>query len=435
MKSAIPKVIHELAGEPMVWWAAEAARRATGREPVVVVGPDGEGVRQAAGEGASFVVQRERLGTGHALLQARGSLSEEAELCLVSSADMPLLRASTLGKLIAAQQEHAGPMALLTAHSDRARGFGRILRDDAGRIRGIIEQAHASPAELEIQTLNVGAYCVAADWLWERLPRLEPSPKGEYYLTDLVALAASEGREVAEVQVEDLDEVIGVNTRAHLAEAERAARRRINAGWMEAGVTLVDPESIHIGPRVRIGPDTVVQPNCYLRGETVVGARCRIGPGVQIADSTLGDDCEVTFSVVERAILEEGVDAGPFAHLREGTHLCQGVHVGNFGEVKNSTLGPGVKMGHFSYVGDATVGEGSNIGAGTITCNYDGERKHPTHIGARVFVGSDTMLIAPVRLGDGARTGAGSIVTRDIPARTLAVGMPARAIRKLEERD
>jgi bifunctional UDP-N-acetylglucosamine pyrophosphorylase/glucosamine-1-phosphate N-acetyltransferase len=197
----------------------------------------------------------------------------------------------------------------------------------------------------------------------------------------------------------------------------------------------VDPESIHIGPRVRIGPDTVVQPNCYLRGETVVGARCRIGPGVQIADSTLGDDCEVTFSVVERAILEEGVDAGPFAHLREGTHLCQGVHVGNFGEVKNSTLGPGVKMGHFSYVGDATVGEGSNIGAGTITCNYDGERKHPTHIGARVFVGSDTMLIAPVRLGDGARTGAGSIVTRDIPARTLAVGMPARAIRKLEERD
>jgi len=435
MKSELPKVLHPLLGQPLLWWAVRAARKAAHRAPHVVVGPEFQAEVSLPDEELHFVIQHDRLGTGHALMQAEGKLSDAADLVLVTSADMPLLQAETLAMLIETQTQNAGPLTVLTTVAEDSRGFGRILRNDEGRICGIIEQAHATPEQLAIRELNVGAYCFDAAWLWDALPRLVLSPKGEYYLTDLVEMAASAGLAVESIACCDPDEIIGVNTRVHLAEAARAMQKRINHQWMLAGVTIIDPTNTWIEPTVKLKADTVLLPNTFLEGRTAVGAGCRIGPNSLLRDSLLADACEVSFSVVEGAELESNVDVGPFAHLRSGSHLCEGVHMGNFGEVKNSTLGAGVKMGHFSYIGDTTIGEGSNIGAGAITCNYDGERKHATLIGRGVFIGSDTMLVAPIEIGDGARTGAGAVVTRNVAPHTLAVGAPARAIRKLEPRE
>ncbi len=435
MKSAVPKVLHQLAGRPMLWYTLEAVREATGTPPVVVVGRDAEAVRQAAGEEARFVVQEERLGTGHAARQAERLLRDQGGQVLVLNADLPLMTAGTLRALIDAQQAHTGPVTLLTLHSPEPRGFGRIVRDAAGRVRAIVEEAHASPEQRAIEELNVGAYCFNGDWLWESLPLIPLSPKGEYYLTDLVEMALAADQTVQTVPLADPDEAIGINNRVHLAEAERALRTRINRQWMEAGVTMIDPLTTYIDMGVEIGPDTVIWPNTFLLDGTRVGGACRLGPNSVIRDSQLGDRCQVQASVVEHARLEDGADVGPFGHLRKGAHLGPDVHVGNFGEIKNAYLGPGTKMGHFSYIGDATIGPEVNIGAGTITCNYDGERKHHTEIGAGAFIGSDTMLVAPLKLGEGARTGAGAVVTKDVPAHALAVGVPARAIRKLKKVD
>jgi bifunctional UDP-N-acetylglucosamine pyrophosphorylase/glucosamine-1-phosphate N-acetyltransferase len=287
---------------------------------------------------------------------------------------------------------------------------------------------------LAIKELNVGAYCFDAAWLWDALHRIQISPKGEYYLTDTVELAVSENRPVQAIVMDDFAETIGVNTRVHLAEAEAAMRRRINERHMLAGVSFIDPASTYIEAQVSIAADTVIWPNTYLFGQTVIGQRCQIGPNSHISDTRIGNDCKVFMSVTESAVLEDHVDIGPFARLRKGAYLSRGVHMGNFGEVKDSTLGPGVKMGHFSYIGNATIGSETNIGAGTITCNFDGVNKHATLIGEDVFIGSDTMLVAPLTIGDGARTGAGAIVTKNVAADTLVVGMPARAIRKLERK-
>jgi bifunctional UDP-N-acetylglucosamine pyrophosphorylase/glucosamine-1-phosphate N-acetyltransferase len=245
-------------------------------------------------------------------------------------------------------------------------------------------------------------------------------------------MAARERGHVGGLQIEDPDELIGINTREHLAEAESALRRRINRAWMLDGVSIVDPATTYIGPEVRIGADTTLLPNTHLWGKSVVGSGCTVGPNSVVRDSQVGDGCRITASVIEEAVVEEGCDVGPFSHLRPGAHLMRGVHVGNFGEIKNSTLGAGSKMGHFSYVGDSTIGEGVNIGAGTITCNFgrDG-KKHRTEVGDGAFIGSDTMLVAPVKVGKGASTGAGAVVTKDVPDDGLAVGMPARVIRKL----
>jgi bifunctional UDP-N-acetylglucosamine pyrophosphorylase/glucosamine-1-phosphate N-acetyltransferase len=268
--------------------------------------------------------------------------------------------------------------------------------------------------------------------LWEALPRIPLSPKGEYYLTDLIGIAVAEGRWVQPVAVADASEMVGINTRVHLAEATTLMRQRINRRWMLAGVTLVDPAAVYIEPSVRIGRDTVIWPNTYLRGETTIGEGCELGPNTIVRDSHLGDRCTVLAAVMEGARLENDVDMGPFARLRKGAHLADGVHMGNFGEVKNAYLAPGVKMGHFSYLGDAEVGPGVNIGAGTITCNYDGKRKYKTVIEENVFLGSDTMLVAPVKIGAGASTGAGAVVTHDVPPNTLVIGVPARPMQKKE---
>lgn len=433
MRSRLAKVLHPLGGRPLLLWTLEACREATGRTPYVVVGPQAEEVRRALEGRAHFVEQAEPLGTGHALLQAAAALRGGPEQVLVVGADMPLLRAETLRGLVERQAAGRARLTLLSAHSEVSRGFGRVLRGDDGRVREVVEEAHATPAQLAVRELNTSVYCFEGEWLWQALPELPLSPKGEYYLTDLVARAAAEGR-ADSLAVDDPDEIIGVNTREHLAEAEAALRWRINRAWMQAGVTMLDPATTYIGPDVQLAPDTVILPQTMLEGRTVVGEGCRLGPGARLVDSTLGRGCVVQASVVEGATLGDGVDVGPFSHLRPGARLMDGVHIGNFAEVKNSTLGAGVKMGHFSYVGDAAVGDEANIGAGTITCNFNRQgRKSRTEIGAGAFIGSDSLLVAPVRVGERAVTGAGAVVTRDVPDHGLAVGMPARVIRKLKD--
>jgi bifunctional UDP-N-acetylglucosamine pyrophosphorylase/glucosamine-1-phosphate N-acetyltransferase len=384
------------------------------------------------GDSARFAIQEPQLGTGHALQQAEALLTGNTDLVLVLTADMPLLAAETFTRLIQTQQANPGPVTMLTLFNDDAHGFGRILRSAEGGVLRVVEEAQATPEQLAIRELNAGVYCFRADWVWGALRRIPLSPKGEYYLTDVVEVAAGDGLAVQAITLDDPDESIGINTRVHLAEAEMLLRRRINRDWMLAGVTMIDPASTYIEPGVTIGQDTTIWPNTCLRGESHIGKNCTLGPNTILQDSRLGDRVKVLASVVEHAVVEDDVDIGPFGHLRKGAHLGPGVHMGNFGEVKDSYLGPGTKMGHFSYIGNTTTGPDVNIGAGTITCNYDGVKKHPTEIGAGVFVGSDTMLVAPVKLGDGARTGAGSVVTKNVPPDSLAVGVPARVIRKLK---
>lgn len=434
MKSSLPKILHPICGQPMICYALEAAAAASTEKPVLVIGHGADQVRKTLQEQALFAVQEQLLGTGHAVRMAEPLLKDVGGLVLVTNGDLPLLRAETLQQLVQAQQSNPGPMSLLTVAHDNPRGFGRIVRNADGTVAAIVEENQATPEQLKIRELNVGAYCFEAGWLWQNLAQIQVSPKGEYYLTDTVALAVQAGLPVQALVMDDFEETVGVNTRVHLAEAEAVMRRRITQGHMLAGVTIIDPASTYIQAQVRIGADTVIWPNTYLNGKTVIGAGCQIGPNSHLSDTTVGDGSKVFMSVTEGALIEDHVDMGPFARLRKGAHLCSGVHMGNFGEVKDSVLGPGVKMGHFSYIGNASIGEDTNIGAGTITCNYDGEKKHPTVIGKDVFIGSDTMLVAPLTLGDGARTGAGSVVTKDVPADTLVVGLPARAIKKLERK-
>ena len=436
MKSDLPKVLHPLCGKPMLWHVLDALSEVTTEQPVVVVGHGAEEVTKYLGESARTVLQEPQLGTGHAAMQAEPLLKGKTDMVIVTYADMPLLRGETFKQLVETQRLNPGPFSLLTVIADDPRGFGRIVRKADGTVEAIVEEYVASPEQQQIKELNVGAYCFNAEWLWDALKRIEKNPKkGEYYLTDIVEIAVKDNLPVQAVVHDDFIETIGINTRVHLSEAEAAMRMRINREHMLNGVSMMNPEETYIEAGVKIGRDTTILPNTYIHGNTVIGERNVIGPNTIIRDTTIGNGCKILSSVMEGAVLEDDVDMGPFARLRKGAHLKDHVHMGNFGEVKDSTLHEGVKMGHFSYIGNANIGAHTNIGAGTITANYDGEKKHPTTIGEDVFIGSDTMLVAPVTLGDGARTGAGAIVTKNVPDDTLVVGMPARAIRKLERKN
>ena len=432
MKTLLPKVLHPVCGKPMLAYALEAACSVSTEQPVVIVGKDAQALNDYLGDSARCIVQDPPLGTGHAVQQAETSLLGKTDLVLVTYSDMPLLTHETLLKLVETQKKNPGPMTMLTVIAPDPRGFGRVIRSPQGTVQAVIEEATATPEQLSIRELNVGAYCFSSDWLWEALRRIPISNKGEYYLTDTVGLAANSGLPIQALVSADLTEIIGINTRVHLAEAEAAMRMRINRAHMLAGVTIIDPAVTYIEPGVTIGQDSVIWPNTYLRGKTSIGGSCTIGPNTIVEDTTIGNNCQILAAVIEKAVVDDEVSVGPFAHLRKGAHLCKGVHMGNFGEVKDSTLGPGTKMGHFSYIGNATIGQQVNIGAGTITCNYDGVHKNPTEIGEGAFIGSDTMLVAPVKVGAHAKTGAGAVVTKDVEADTLVVGVPARPIRKLK---
>lgn len=426
MNSSQPKVLHPVAGAPMVSHVVQAAAALAPRQLIVVVGHGADDVKAALGNELTYVVQAEQRGTAHALLQAYRQVAADVEAILVLYGDTPLITTGTLRTICDRHATTRPAITMLTASLNDPRGYGRILRDGDNRVVGIVEEAVASDEQKSIREINTGFYMFDADWLWPALERVQESPAGEYYLTDLIQMATADGQVVEALTTADPHETLGINTRAQQAEAEAMLRGRIRKHWLDAGVTMIDPSSTWIDADVSIGADTVLYPNTYLLGRTEVGRKCSLGPGTLVRDSIVGDGCQIVFSMIEEAVLEEDVDIGPYSHLRRGAHLGRGVHIGNFGEIKNSTLGPGVKMGHFSYLGDATIGEDVNIGAGTITCNYDGERKHPTIIEDRAFIGSDTMLVAPVTIGAESRTGAGSVVTRDVPPRSLAYGVPAR---------
>ena len=455
MRSRLPKVTHSVGGRAMLEHVLRAAAEAVaaGERPakdgagdaedhsprfVVVVGHEREQVRAlvtwAPPSGAvEYVEQEPQLGTGDAAKYARAALtgSEDApDTILVLYGDTPLVRAETLRALLEEHTQSGATLTFLTGIADDPAGYGRVLRDTARRVRGIVEQKHATTEEQAIREVNSGIYCFDAGWLWSRLDSLERHANGEYYLTDLVDVAVREGQPVSTASAA-LEEAMGVNDRVQLAEAERILRGRVLRELMLSGVTVEDPATTYVEAGVRVGQDTLLRPGTTLRGATVIGARCEIGPYSVIQDSEIGDECQVYGSWLERAVMEPGSRVGPMSRLRPGARLKRGAHVGNFGEVKNATVGEDVQMHHFSYVGDATVGASTNIGAGVITMNYDGVRKHHTEIGARAFVGSDTLLRAPVSIGDGASTGGGAVVTRDVPPGSLAVGMPARLIRRV----
>jgi bifunctional UDP-N-acetylglucosamine pyrophosphorylase/glucosamine-1-phosphate N-acetyltransferase len=435
MKSRLPKMLHRVVGRTLIEHCVSNSTHATGATPVVVVGYGSEAVSGMVGDQAHFVIQNEQLGTGHAAMQAE-SIARGASQIVVTYGDMPLLKPETVQALMALRERTGAAVAMLTLNTDNARGFGRVIRDASDeRVLAVIEEVACTPQQLAINEVNVGVYCFDGAWVWQALKRIRPNPrKGEYFLTDLIEIAVNDGREVRAIATDDADECIGINTRADLADAETALRKRINRQHMLNGVTITDPATTYIEASVEIAADTTILPNTHVTGNTRIGSDCKIGPNSTVVESVIGSRVEIVQSMIEHSQVDDDVHIGPFAHLRPGAHVCAGAHIGNFAEIKNSLLGAGSHMGHFSYLGDATVGEHVNIGAGTITCNYDGIRKNRTIIGDHAFIGSDTMLIAPVSVGNQSRTGAGAVVTKNIPDNTLAVGVPARAIRRVEDR-
>jgi bifunctional UDP-N-acetylglucosamine pyrophosphorylase/glucosamine-1-phosphate N-acetyltransferase len=429
MKSDLPKVLHPVAGRPMVEWAVKTAEQVSERRPVVVVGYGKEQVQDLLGDRTDYAEQAQLLGTGHAVMQAEATLRGQADAVVVFYADMPLLQASTLYKLIElfkiGREQADLAIAMLTIERADSQGFGRVVRNAHGEIQAIVEEVDCTPEQKSITELNPGIYCFDGKWLWENLSKIPVSRKGEYYLTDMVGIAVAQNRKVVTCPA-PATEVDGINNRVHLAQATEMMRLRIVEQHMLNGVTIVDPRTTYIDDTVEIGSDTTILPGCLVEGKTQIGRHTVIGPYSRVIDCVIGDYCEVTYSMIEQARLDAHANIGPFGRLRPGAHLGEGVHMGNFGEVKNSYLGPGTKMGHFSYIGDSQIGENVTLAAGTITCNFDGKQKNRTTIGKDAFIGSDTMLVAPVTIGEGARTGAGSVVTRDVPPHTLAYGVPAR---------
>ena len=434
MKSAVPKILHKVCGKELIGYPVEALHQAGFSRIVIVVSPQSlEGVKALLGDSVEYICQTEAQGTGHALLQTANLLKGQAENIIVLGADSPLFRSTTLERLSSYHVAGRCDMTLVSAISGLGDGLGRILRDEGGKVTRVVEVSEL-PLEFEMgevkgaNEVNSGAYCFKASWLWDNLPRIEKAPVGEFYLTSLVGMAASQGTVVDALVLEDAEEVLGVNNRLQLAQAEDAMRRRIRERWMLEGVTMLDPASVFLDASVELGQDTVICPNTMVLGRSKIGSGCTIGPGTVVQDSVIGDGCKVVASFLERATVEESVDIGPFSHLRFGTHLEAGVHIGSFSEIKDSRLGRGTAMGHFGYVGNASVGANVNLGAGLVTCNFDGVTKHRTEVGDGAFIGSDTMLVAPVRVGRGASTGAGAVVTKDVPDHRLVVGAPARIV-------
>ena len=426
MKSDLPKVLHSIAGRPMVAYVIDTAAALGDERPTLIVGYRADQVRAAIGDRVRYVDQTEQLGTGHAVMQARPVLEDHSEVVLVLYGDTPFVSAGTLRAMLDAHTQADATVTLLTFRPPDPARYGRIVRGGSGGVVNIVEFKEATPEQLAIREVNSGILCFRAGWLWSHLDRLRPQHgHGEYYLTDLVALAAAEHQTVATREA-STEEVSGIDDRARLAWAEQLLRDRINERLMLSGVTLIDPATTYVDAAAEIAPDTLIYPGTHIWGASRIGRDCRIGPNSIVRDSLVGDNCTVEASVVEGATLEDRVKVGPYTHLRQGAYLDHDVECGNFAEVKNSRIGAGSKQHHFSYLGDATLGQQVNVGAGTVTCNYDGVRKHKTEIGDGAFIGSDTMLVAPVRVGVGAKTGAGSVVTQDVPDGALVYGVPAR---------
>ena len=424
MKSDKPKVMHHICGRPMLAWVLEALSEVEEAGHIdgilVVIGKGAPEVEEEVGERASCVVQEERRGTGHAVMVAAPHI--DADEVLILTGDSPLITPHTLSSLCEVHRAEGAAVTVLAAEFSDPAGYGRMLRDADGRVTGIVEETEASPEQRGIREVNTSTYVFAWEALRGVLSDLgTDNAKGEYFLTDAVALLARAGEPIAAYVTPDASEVLGVNSREHLARAEGLMRERINRHWMEEGVTMEDPATTFIGGDVSIGRDTVLRPLVMLEGETVVGEGCRLGPNTRIIDSSLGDGVVVEQATVRECELEDGVTVGPYASLRPGSVFRRGSKAGTFVETKKTVVGKGSKVPHLSYMGDADIGEDANIGAGSITCNYDGAEKHRTVIEDEAFIGSDTMFIAPVRIGKGGVTGAGSAISKDVPPGALGV--------------
>jgi len=424
MRSALPKVLHPAAGLPLIDHVLRAAASLSPSSIIVVVGHEAERLKEGLREhpGLSFAVQEPQLGTGHALLQAEPFLRGARGTVVLLSGDVPLLRASTLGALVRTHEERQAAATVLTAVVDAPAGYGRIVRDGQG-IAAIVEHKDASAAEREIREINSGIYAFDAAPLFAALREIgSANAQGEYYLPDLVRIYRARGLRVDTVTVEDSREILGVNSRKELAEVGAILKANKNEALMAAGVTLVDPATAYIGPEVIVGPDTVIHPAVHLEGRTRVGSGCEIHSGVRIVNTTVDDDVVINdFCVILDSHISRGAKIGPFAHIRPLSDVGEGAHVGNFVELKKTTLGPGSKANHLAYLGDSTIGARVNVGAGVITCNYDGTLKHPTVIEDGAFIGSDSQLVAPVRVGKGAYVAAGSTITEEVPPGSLAI--------------
>ncbi len=432
MRSRRPKALHVLGGRRLIDYPVRVAR-ALGARVVLVVGRESDAVRAAVGEAPdlAYAEQKERLGTGHALLQARGACGDGAGTILVLPGDQPLMSEAMLRALVERHQAAGAAATLLTAVLDDATGYGRVIRDGSRPV-AIVEHRDATPVQREIREIGTSVYCFDAGRLWSALDRVTPqNQQGEYYLTDVIALLARDGAIVDALAAPDPEECFGINDRSQLAHVAAALRRRTLERLMAAGVTVLDPAATYVDDTVEIGPDTVLYPGAILEGTTVIGAECIVGAGCHVSGSRIGDSVMLKpYCVLSDSIVEAGAQLGPFCHLRPLSHIGAGAKIGNFVELKKSRIGRGAKVPHLSYVGDATVGDEANVGAGAITCNYDGVAKHETIIGARAFVGTNSSLVAPVTIGEGAYVGAGSVITKSVPPGALAVARGRQEVRE-----
>ncbi len=428
MRSRLPKVLHPLAGRPILAHVLDALARAGIEQRVVVVGHAGEQVEAMLEGRVATIRQDPQLGTADAVRVGLARIPNNVRHVIVTHGDVPLLPPELFSGLLHEQAEGDAVIALLSAQFADPTGYGRIVRGEDGSCRAIVEEADADAATRQIDEINAGSYCFDAAWLRANVGDVPASASGEFYLTDLVALALGAGRRVAVVNAPRPELTMGINDRVELSVAEQLVRREIAERHMRAGVTIVDPATTRIDADVEIGQDARIEPGTSLLGATVIGQEAVIGPDSQIRASRIGPRTSVWASVVEESSVAEDVQIGPYSHLRPGCQIGPRCRIGNYAEIKRGQLGAGTQQHHFSYLGDAEVGEEVNIGAGTVTANYDGEHKSTTVIGDGAFIGSDSMLIAPVTIGAGARTGAGAVVTRDVAPHSTVVGMPARPI-------
>ena len=426
MRSATPKVLHNVCGVPLINYVVSALKNAGLRTPIVVVPSQAEALYACLGDAADFVVQETPLGTGHALAGVQESLEADTKNVLVINGDCPFVSSDSINRLMECHEENQSQMSLMTAEGIDQEGFGRIIRDSFGKMSEIVEEFDATPEQLGIKEVNGGVYAFQIPSLWPHLASLKPSSKGEIYLTDMAACVYQAKGITSTVHVSDPHDILGVNTRVDLARAEAIMQNRIRHRVMVDGVTLIDPSTSYIDSGVRIGKDTVLYPNTHVMGTSIIGENCEIGPNTVVRNSVVEQGCKIVSSMIDGTTLGVGVDVGPFSNLRLGCHIGEGTHIGNYVEIKESVLGSDVKIGHFSYIGDAEIGRKVNIGAGTVTANYDGYSKNLTTIEESAFIGSDTMLVAPVRIGKNATTAAGSVVTKDVAAGETVMGVPAK---------
>lgn len=422
MKSALPKVLHRVGGKAMVEHVLDAAKGAGSSRNIVVIGFGAEKVQDALGSNAEFVIQAEQLGTGHAVQQTAGLLQAFKGTVMVLCGDTPLLEGELLAKLYAEHKAQKAVATVLTAIMPNPSGYGRVIRDDSGQVVKIVEQKDATPAELAVNEVNTGIYCFERAALFEALSGINcANNQGEYYLTDVIGIMAAQKARVWAIAAEEYEQTFGINSRVQLADAEKILRKRKLKALMENGVTIMDPDTTFVDAEVNIASDTIIYPFTWLEGRTAIGSGCEIGPNTRLQNAKVGDNATLHFTYAHDCEIKNDVTVGPYVHLRPNTVLSEGVKVGNFVEVKNSIVGQNSKIPHLSYIGDTDMGAKVNIGSGTITVNYDGKHKHRTVIEDGAFIGCNTNLVAPVKVGSGAYVGAGSTITKDVPGEALGV--------------